>query len=245
MSRFFVDVKAVGDRTVRIIDVDDRNHMTKVLRLGVGDSVTISDSVQFEYSAEISEITKDCIEVRILDKQRFAREPELKITLFQGIPKQGKMEIIVQKTTELGIYSVVPVFTGRTVVTEHGNFRKKIERWQKIADEASKQCKRGIIPQVQKEITFKRMLEELTGFELILFPYENEEERTIKDCLREIKEKPRSAAVIIGPEGGFSAAEAEALIAAGAQSVSLGKTILRTETAGMAAIAMIMYELEL
>lgn len=240
-----MDVKAVGDRAIRITDADDRKHMTKVLRLGVGDAVTISDSVQFEYTAEIAEIAKDYIEARILDKQRFAREPELKITLFQGIPKQGKLETIIQKTVELGVYSIVPVFTDRTVVTDHGNFRKKIERWQKIADEASKQCKRGIIPQIQKEITFQEMLKELAGFELILFPYENEEERTIKDCLREIKEKPHSAAVIIGPEGGFSDMEAEALIDIGARSVSLGKTTLRTETAGMAAIAMTMYELEL
>lgn len=245
MSKFFVDYHDVKESTIRITDTDDRKHMTKVLRLGVGDTISVSDTVQFEYTAEIVAIEKEYIEARILDKQKFAREPELKLTLFQGIPKQGKMETIIQKTVELGIYSVVPVFTDRTVVVDHGNFHKKIERWQKIADEAVKQCKRGIIPQIQREMMFHEMLKALVKYDLILFPYENEEDVSIKDCLRGLEEKPKTAAVVIGPEGGFSDSEAEALVKTGARSVSLGKTILRTETAGMTAIAMTMYELEL
>lgn len=245
MSKFFVDYHDVMESTIRITDPNDRKHMTKVLRLGVGDAISISDSVQFEYAAEITAIEKDYIEARILDKQKFAREPELKITLFQGIPKQGKMEAIIQKTVELGVYSIVPVFTDRTVVIDHGNFHKKIERWQKISDEAVKQCKRGIIPQIQKELTFQDMINSLVKYDLTVFPYENEEDFSIKDYLRGLKEKPRTVAVIIGPEGGFSDSEAEALVNTGARSVTLGKTILRTETAGMAALAMTMYELEL
>ena len=245
MAKFFVDQHDVMESTIRITDVDDRKHMTKVLRLGVGDTINVSDSVQFEYVAEINAIEKEYIEAKILDKQKFAREPELKITLFQGVPKQGKMETIIQKTVELGVYSIVPVFTDRTVVVDHGNFSKKIERWQKIADEAVKQCKRGIIPQIQREMTFQEMLNILVKCDLVIFPYENEEDYSIKDYLRSLKEKPGTAAVIIGPEGGFSDSEAEALIRLGARSVTLGKTILRTETAGMTAIAMTMYELEL
>ncbi|MDD3167912.1 MAG: RsmE family RNA methyltransferase [Eubacteriales bacterium] len=245
MSKFFVDYHDVKESTIRITDGDDRKHMLKVLRLGVGDTVSISDTVQFEYTAEITAVEKDYIETRILDKQKFAREPELKLTLFQGIPKQGKMETIIQKTVELGIYSIVPVFTDRSVVIDHGNFHKKIERWQKVADEAVKQCRRGIIPQIHREMLFQEMLNNLIKYELILFPYENEEQHTIKDCLRKLTEKPQKAAIIIGPEGGFSDKEAEALVKIGAQSITLGKTVLRTETAGMAAIAMVMYELEL
>lgn len=245
MSKFFVDYHDVKDSTIRITDADDRKHLVKVLRLGLGDTISISDKVQFEYTAEITAVEKDYIETTILDKQKFAREPELKITLFQGVPKQGKMETIIQKTVELGVYSIVPVFTDRSVVIDHGNFHKKIERWQKVADEAVKQCKRGIIPQVHREMLFQDMLNDLVKYDLILFPYENEENFTIKDCLRKITEKPHRAAVIIGPEGGFSDKEAESLLKIGAKSVTLGKTILRTETAGMAAIAMAMYELEL
>lgn len=245
MAKFFVDYHDVKESTIRITDTDDRKHMTKVLRLGIGDSISVSDSVQFEYAAEIVAIEKDYIEARILDKQKFAREPELKITLFQGVPKQGKMETIIQKTVELGAYSIVPVFTDRTVVVDHGNFHKKIERWQKIADEAVKQCKRGIIPQIQREMTFQKMINSLVKYDLILFPYENEEDYSIKDYLRSLTEKPKTAAIIIGPEGGFSDSEAQVIIKHGARSVTLGKTILRTETAGMTAIAMTMYELEL
>jgi len=245
MSKFFVDYHDVKDSTIRITDAEDRKHLVKVLRLGVGDTISISDTVQFEYTAEITAVEKDYIETTILDKQKFAREPELKITLFQGVPKQGKMETIIQKTVELGVYSIVPVFTDRSVVIDHGNFHKKIERWQKVADEAVKQCKRGIIPQIQREMQFQDMLNDLVKYDLILFPYENEDNYTIKDCLRKITKKLQKTAVIIGPEGGFSDKEAEALVKVGAQSVSLGKTILRTETAGMAAIAMAMYELEL
>ncbi len=245
MSKFFVHPRNVKNSTINITDPDDRKHIVKVLRLDIGDEISISDTVQFEYNAEIIEIEKDYIEAKILDKQKFAREPELKITLFQGIPKQGKMETIIQKTVELGASSIVPVFTDRTVVIDHGNFHKKIDRWQKVADEAVKQCKRGIIPQIRKEMTFQEMMNAIVKYELILFPYENEENTSIKDCLRNLKVKPQNTAVIIGPEGGFSDKEAQELKKIGSQCVTLGKTILRTETAGMAAIAMTMYELEL
>ena len=245
MSKFFVDAGNINGGNIRITDANDRKHIQKVLRLGIGDPLVISDTVSFEYETEIVSIEKDFIEAKILDKQKFAREPELQVTLFQGVPKQGKMELIIQKNVELGVASIVPVFTDRTVVVDKGNFQNKIQRWQKVADEAVKQCKRGLIPQIQRETTFKKMLDELVKYELVVFPYENEDQYSIKDFLRELKKKPRNAALIIGPEGGFSESEAQALSELGIKSVTLGKTILRTETAGMAALAMMMYELEL
>ena len=187
----------------------------------------------------------EIVETRIIDKQKFAREPKTKITLFQGLPKQGKMELIIQKAVELGVFQIIPVFTDRSIVTDNGKMGKKIERWQKIADEAVKQCKRGIIPRISDELRFKEMLGKLENFDLILFPYENEENRYIKNSLQSLPKKPQNVAIIIGPEGGFSDPEATALKAIGADCVTLGKTILRTETAGIAAIAMVMYELEL
>ena len=245
MRRFFVDDQNIEESTIRITDWDDRKHMTRVLRLKTGDAICVSDTVRFEYTAEITSIEKDYIEARILDKQKFAREPELRITLFQGVPKQGKMETIIQKNVELGVYSIVPTFTDRSVVIDHGSFHKKIGRWQKIADEAVKQCKRGIIPQIRREMGFQDMINDLVNYDLTVFPYENEENYTIKEFLRSLKEKPKKVAVIIGPEGGFSDREADELIKMGVRSVTLGRTVLRTETAGMAAIAMMMYELEL
>lgn len=245
MSRFFTEPSNIGDRHIKIVDTDDIKHMRKVLRLKVGDKVEISDASQWEYDCEITSITESEIMLLIQDKQSFAREPSIEITLFQGIPKAGKMELIIQKAVELGVFEIVPVFMARTVVVEKGNFGKKLERWQKVSDEAGKQCRRGRIPKVLKHVSFTEVIEDMKNYDLILFPYENEKKETIKDCLKKIKEKPKRIAIIIGPEGGFADSEAEQLDEIGAERVSLGATILRTETAGMAAIAMTMYELEL
>lgn len=251
MRRFFVPPENVGEKYITIDDKNDLHHMIKVLRLSEGDRLDISDSEIWEYETEIVSLDDDSATLSILDKQKFASEPETKITLFQGIPKQGKMELIVQKAVELGVSGIVPVFTDRTVVTDKGNFGKKIQRWQKISDEAVKQCKRGIIPQISQAVKMPEAIKAFGDFDLVVFPYENEDGITIKDVLRREnsvasdREKPLKAAVIIGPEGGFSEEEAERIVAGGGKSVSLGKTILRTETAAIAAISMIMYELEL
>ena len=248
MSRFFVEPSDIRDKYIYLTDKNDLHHMKKVLRLGCGDKVDISDGEIWEYEALIEEFTENEAVLLILDKQKFAREPETKITLYQGIPKGSKMEEIIQKSVELGVNSIVPVFMERTVVVDKGNFKKKLDRWQKISDEAVKQCKGGIIPSVHEPHTFDQTIDHLGDYDLVIFPYENEENNTIKDSLRKIlnaRIKPRTVAVIIGPEGGFSDKEAVALSNKGTEKVSLGKTILRTETAGPAAIAMIMYELEL
>ena len=181
--------------------------------------------------------------LRITDKQSFAREPVTRVTLFQGIPKAGKMDLIVQKCVELGIDSIVPVFMERTVVNDNGKIGKKTERWQKISDEACKQCRRGIVPHIADAVSHSEMMDMLDDFDLVLFPYENETGNTIKDSLRNLSTKPKTVAIVIGPEGGFSDSEAKNLKKY--ECVSLGKTILRTETAGIAALAMTMYELEL
>ena len=244
MSRFFVSPEKVRDNLIVIDDRDDLHHMIKVLRLSEGDEIDISDCNEWEYRAKLVYLDKEQAEARILDKQKFSAEPSIAVTLFQGIPKQGKMEFIVQKSVELGVKEIVPVFMARTVVADKGNFGKKIQRWQKVSDEAVKQCRRGIIPEVCRPMKTDDALKKFGDFDLVLFPYENESGVTIKDVLRGC-EGVKSIAVIIGPEGGFSDAEAEALVEAGGRSVSLGKTVLRTETAGMAALAMIMYEMEL
>ena len=248
MSRFFVRPEDVQDKYIYLTDKQDLHHMKKVLRMSVGDEMDISDGSAWEYHVEIESLEDKEAVLLILDKQKFAREPEILVTLYQGIPKASKMEEIIQRCVELGVNSIVPVFMERTVVVDKGNFGKKLDRWQKISDEAVKQCKRGIIPDVQDTVKFKEALSMLANHDLILFPYENEDNRTIKDCLREVVasgNKPKTVAIIIGPEGGFADKEAVALDEIGANRVSLGKTILRTETAGPAALAMTMYELEL
>lgn len=246
MRRFFVTPDAVSDEFIRITAPEDISHISKVLRMKVRDILDISDSVRWEYNCEIIEINDESIVLRILDKQSFAREPEINITLFQGVPKQGKMETIVQKNTELGVIEIVPVFMSRCVVTDNGKYDKKVKRYNTIAQEAAKQCKRGTIPEVLSAVDFNGMLKSLDGFDKVIFPYENEEKDTLKKVLKSFEgEDIRNIAVVIGPEGGFSDSEAQRLCESGALSASLGKTILRTETAGIVAVAMIMYEMEL
>lgn len=251
MSRFFVEPENIGEKNIIIDNREDLHHMMKVLRLSAGDEIEVSDSVEWEYTAELLYLDSDSAEARIIDKQRFTTEPEVQVTLFQGIPKQGKMETIVQKCVELGVHAVIPVFMDRTVVVDKGNFGKKVQRWQKVSDEAVKQCKRGLIPQVFDPMKMPEVLTTFGVFDLVLFPYENEDGTTIKDVLRKVRESNewlegrKRIAVIIGPEGGFSDKEAADIVAAGGRSVSLGKTTLRTETAGMATLAMVMYEMEL
>lgn len=245
MSRFFVSPSAVTEDVIRITDPGDVKHIRKVLRMRLGDAVEVSDGDRWEYAGAIEAIADDQVVIRIADKQAFARELALEVTLYQGIPKAGKLETVVQKCTELGVYAVVPVFMKRSVVTAGPGLDRKLERLQRVADEAVKQCRRGRIPQVGPAMTFGEMLQALPEADVVLFPYENEEKRTLKDVLRSIQPVPRSVAIVIGPEGGFSEEEAQALDQAGAHRASLGKTILRTETAGMAALAMTLYEWEL
>ena len=286
MIKFFVSPEAVSGSNIYIEKKEDIKHLTKVLRAKCGDGVCISDGGEWEYETEIAAIDENCVTLRILDKQKPAREPRTRVTLYQGIPKASKMEIIIQKNVEIGVDRIVPVFMERTIVTDKGQFGKKLQRWQKIADEAVKQCKRSKIPQIEAPISFGEMLREIGGvepaqdkscaadkkqeekpekkakvkYDLVICPYENEENRTMKDCLRgqtsedsqtsqtaQTPASPKQVAVIIGPEGGFSDKEIALLGQCGAsvQLVTLGKTILRTETAGLAALAMIMYELEL
>ena len=247
MNRFFVRPEDVLAGEVVIKSREDIRHITKVLRLKKGAVLEVSDSEKWEYTVRLCSVAEDELRGEIVDRQKFSAEPSLRVTLFQGIPKQGKMETVIQKSVEIGVHGIVPVFTVRTVVSCGENSAKKTERWRKIAGEAVKQCRRGIVPEVGESISFTQMVD-LFGdgrFDVVVFPYENEETVSIKDVLRSLGEKPANMAVTIGPEGGFSDDEAETLKNAGTRSVSLGKTILRTETAGLVAIAMIMYELEL
>lgn len=249
MNIIFVEPKNIKDKYITIYNKSDINHLINVLRIQKGKKLTLTDGAGWEYIASVEDYSNDEITLLILDKSANSSEPKLEISLFQGIPKGSKMETIVQKSVELGVNEIVPVFMERTIVQDKGNFSKKIDRWQKISDEAVKQAKRGYIPKVENPMTFDKAVKELFNKELVVFPYENEENRTIKDFLKLAKkskgENIRTLGIIIGPEGGFSPREVEELKARGGEPVTLGSTVLRTETAGIAAIAMCMYELEL
>ncbi len=241
MNRFFVRPEDISKDSAAITG-EDVKHIARVLRMQSGDKVMLSDGLGYEYVAEIEDISRDRVELRLLDEKLCPAEPKQRITLYQGLPKAGKMEFIIQKCVELGINGIIPVAAERSVVrVKPGEYRAKQARYQRISYEAAKQSGRGIIPHIGELTTFKAA--DMSAYDLILVAYEDERKTSLKEALR-ANMKAENIAVIIGPEGGLETGEVECLIDKGGKAVSLGRRILRTETAGMAAVAMILYELE-
>ncbi len=243
MPRFFTARENISDTQI-IIDNEDVKHISRVLRLGVGDTIEVCDGRGFDYKAEIEAVEDKKIICKILDRVKSVTEPNIEVTLFQGLPKASKMDYIIQKTTELGITRIVPCALSRCVVKlENGKAEsKKTERWQKVAEAAAKQSGRGIIPEVTMPFTLDAAIEEMKKCDICFVPYECEEETSLKSVLLSAK-KPKTVGYIIGPEGGFDLAEIDKLKAAGVPAVTLGRRILRTETAGEAVLSMLMYEI--
>lgn len=241
MNRFFVDKGNINlkEMIARVDDKGDCKHIVKVLRLKEGDQIEISDKEGSEYIGEISS-TNDIVELINLEKVDVSRESNLKITLFQGIPKSDKMDLIVQKNVELGINEVIPVQMKRSVSKIDGKkVKSKLERWEKIAWEAAKQSKRSILPRVDRIMDFKAILDIVKDYDMFLVAYENEEQLLMKDLKGN---QMKNVAILIGPEGGIANEEIDLLIEAGAKIVSLGKRILRTETAGFTLNTILQYE---
>ena len=248
MSKFFVKEEQISNNIIKIIG-EDVNHISNVLRMKKNDELQICNQDTGEnYLSKIISISKTVVECEIEGKIDKTTESNVDITLFQGIPKFEKMELIIQKNTEVGIKNIVPVMMERTVVKLDDKLvNKKLERWQKIAEIAAKQSMRDIIPSIENIIKTKDI--DATKFDAFLVAYENENHNMLKSellKLREDKEKDKkyNIAVLIGPEGGISEKEIEMLQAQKAKFISLGKRILRTETAGLVMVGNIMYELE-
>ena len=237
MSRFFTSDIA-GD-TARITGEDVR-HLARVLRLRVGDTVEICDGRCTDYTGVLTAIGQDEAICALSGAHPSPTEPHHRVTLFQALPKTGKMEVIVQKCVELGVAAVVPVVSERCVAVPTRDFENKRVRYQRVAAEAAKQSRRGMIPQVAGVLPLRQA--DFSAFDTVLVAYEEERATTLKAAL--LGGAGERIALIIGPEGGLERAEVERLRAAGAVSVSLGPRILRTETAGMAMLAQVLYELE-
>lgn len=245
MRRFFTEPQNITDSDAYIYE--DSNHIKKVLRMEVGEKILIFDGTGFEYTAELSEIGKDKCTARITDKSFSTAEPNVKISLFQCLPKSGKMETIIQKAVELGVYEVIPVASERCVVRLRGNSaEEKVKRWNKVSVEAVKQCGRGIIPKVQMPVDFKTAAVKMKELDLPLMPYENlghEGKHGLKDVLNSKRDAKRIG-IVVGPEGGFSDNEAKFAAENGLCMIGLGKRILRTETVANALIPIIMYHMD-
>ena len=241
MPKFFTARENITDTEITI-DSEDAKHIERVLRLVKGDEITVCDGRGIDYRAVISEIDKTMVKCEIKEKKLCDTEPRIRVTLYQGIPKAAKMDYIIQKTTELGIIKIVPVKLSRCVVKllNAAAEEKKVERWQKIAYEAAKQSGRGVIPEIGMPLTFDEAVSEMKKADLAFTPYECEEQTRLCDVVNSAADAG-TVSFMIGPEGGFDITETEKLQAAGIRTVTLGRRILRTETAGEAVLAMLMY----
>lgn len=243
MHKFFVEENKIANNKA-YINNSDYNHIVNVLRMKKGDNILITNISSNEtFNSIIEEIRKDEIICNIVDKENREVELNVNIDLFQGLPKADKMEYIIQKAVELGVHKIVPVNMKYCIAKIKDEDKKNI-RWNKISEVAAKQCKRNIIPKVEKSININNLYEELKKYDLVIVAYENEENITLKKILKSYKDI-KEIAIIIGPEGGLSIEEIEALKGIGAKIVSLGNRILRTETAPIALISMLVYEYEL
>jgi len=244
MRRFFTEPQNISGDIAEIFE--DSRHIEKVLRMSCGDRIIVFDGSGMEYTAELISIEKNFCKAKILESNKSLSEPETKITLFQGIPKSGKMETIIQKAVELGVYEIVPVMMERCV-TKIANQEAGIEkakRWNKISVEAAKQCGRGLIPKVLAPVSFNEAVEMLSKLQMPLMPYEvlgHKGQRGLKDLL-ECNPQASEFGILVGPEGGFADSEAEYAIEKGIKAIGLGRRILRTETVASALIPMIMFD---
>ena len=245
MYQFFVEPSQIQDKKI-IISGSDFNHIKNVLRLKIGEEIAVKNGVDGkEYRCGIEMFAQD----QVICSLRFVREEGVelpsKIYLFQGLPKADKMEFIVQKAVELGAFEVIPLAVKRCVVKlDEKKAQAKVNRWQNIAEAAAKQCKRGIIPAVKAPMTMKEAAAYAERMDVKLLPYELAEDMSRTKKIIEGIMPGQSVAIFIGPEGGFEESEVETALAAGIEPVTLGKRILRTETAGLAALSWLMYHLE-
>lgn len=246
MHKFFTPKELINGDVAKIIG-DDVKHIYKVLRISEGEKVTLNNCEGVEYLGKVMSVSKQEVLVKILEKLEVNNESDIKIYLFQGLPKSQKMDLIVQKGTELGITEFIPVITHRVDVKLKGEF-KKIYRLKKIALEAAKQSKRSIIPSVLEPIEFEEVLDKIKSLDLLIVPYENANNFGIKTLMNELRienmvDDIKNVGIFVGPEGGIEESEVERLKDKGARIVTLGKRILRTETAGFVAASLIQYEL--
>ncbi len=240
MSKFFINKKQIENNMVTISDVDAK-HIATVLRHKLGDVIQVCDGDCHDYVCKIIEIKKDLVCCEIIESKTNEAEPNTNIILYQGVPKSDKMDLIIQKCVELGIQKIVPVITEHTVVKIDKDSHKKIERWQKISESAAKQSGRGIVPEIGDFITFKEAVRCHKNIGVI--PYEKERQNTLSHFTSNIKGQAQNIDLFIGPEGGFSEKEIQLSINQNVMPVSLGKRILRSETAGFVALTILLYEL--
>lgn len=244
MYHFFVTPAQILDGYA-VITGQDVNHIRNVLRMKSGEKIGIRDGISRNYVCELETIEAEEIRAKILSEDLDSSELASKLYLFQGLPKGDKMELIIQKAVELGVYQIIPVATRRAVVKlDKKKEESKVKRWNAIAESAAKQSGRMVIPEVTGVKTLKEAYQYAAGFDKNLIPYELAEGMAETKTIISQIQPGMQVGIFIGPEGGFDVEEVEQAIGAGIQPITLGKRILRTETAGMTILSILMFQLE-
>lgn len=247
MPKFFIKNNQIIDNKIIILG-EDVKHISNVLRKEIGAELEICNIDTSEnYLVEIENILKTEIQTIIKQKNQSVAESEIDIHIFQGLPKSDKMELIIQKSTELGVKEITPIEMERSIVKlDEKDKNKKVDRWQKIAEVAAKQSGRDIIPKINKIEKIKNIYETFKNYDIVIVAYENEKHTTLKQVLKNAKQdnEYKKIAIIIGPEGGIEPIEVELMKQNNAKIITLGNRILRTETVALSMISMIMYEFE-
>lgn len=241
MPRFFIENIPENELTGDTLTITggDAAHIVRVLRMKTGEKITVCDCRGFDYCCEIIGAQADAVPLKIIERKPTVSEPDVFVTLYQGLPKADKMELIVQKSVELGVSRIVPVITARSVSKpDPKSLAKKIERWNKIAVEAAGQSGRGILPKVSPAVNFREAVELMSAHGTALMLYERNG-GTLREHLDEKKDTQYS--IIVGPEGGFDESEADMARNNGIVTAGMGPRILRTETAPICALSVIMY----
>lgn len=244
MPRFFVRTNQISNDNIDIIG-EDVKHIKNVLRKQIGDKIEVCNQETGDsYKCEIKNFSEDEIKTNIIEKLKNIQE-KVQVDIYQGLPKSDKMELIIQKSVELGANAIIPVNMKRCVVKIEGKDEaKKTDRWQKIAESAAKQCGRSFIPKVKNLINVKDICNLINEYDTIIVAYENEKENTLKSELQKLDSANLKIGIVIGPEGGFEESDIKLLRENGAKIVTLGDRILRTETVALNVLSIIMYEFE-
>ena len=248
MPKFFVTTNQIEGNTI-IIQNEDVNHIKNVLRAKIDDTIDICDcQTSKNYICKIEQIEEKNIYCHIVEEIASNVEPHIQVSIFQGLPKADKMELVIQKSVELGVYDITPVEMKRCIVKINAKDEsKKIQRWQKISEGAAKQSGRDRIPTIHPVINIHTLCENIKEYDFVLVAYENEKVNTLKQELKNIKQdqnKQMKIAIIIGPEGGIDKEEIAKLEEQNAKIITLGNRILRTETVALNMLSVIMYELD-
>ena len=250
MYHFFIEPHQIGEELI-LIEGPDVRHIRNVLRMKPGEEVLLSDGAGHDYTCRIEELTEQEVICRILSREASGTEPAVEVYLYQGLPKSDKLEHIIQKSVELGVHSVIPVACARSVARyEEKKLKNKLERWNKIAESAAKQSRRGIIPRVENVMSFQDALDHAKTMDLVLIPYENFKDMERTRQVLSMVQPGMKIGIFVGPEGGFEQSEVEKACAdkaaggAEAEKISLGSRILRTETAPLMLLSVLIFQME-